>query len=40
MDKRVAWVAIIGVGQVGAAVAYTLILGSVADELLLVDIRT
>ncbi|EPS26545.1 hypothetical protein PDE_01482 [Penicillium oxalicum 114-2] len=39
MDKRISRIAIIGVGQVGAAVAYALILGSVADELLIVDIR-
>ncbi|KAK1244810.1 hypothetical protein MKX08_004439 [Trichoderma sp. CBMAI-0020] len=30
-------IAIVGVGQVGAAVAYALILGSIANELLLVD---
>lgn len=30
-------IAIIGVGDVGAATAYSLILGSVCDELLLVD---
>lgn len=30
-------IAIVGVGQVGAAAAYALILGSVATELLLVD---
>lgn len=30
-------IAIIGVGQVGAAAAYALILGSTANELLLVD---
>ncbi|KAF7712129.1 Uncharacterized protein PECH_004235 [Penicillium ucsense] len=39
MDKHISCVAIIGVGQVGAAVAYTLISGSVADELLIVDTR-
>jgi L-lactate dehydrogenase len=39
MDKQISRVAIIGVGQVGAAVAYALILGSIADELLIVDIR-
>jgi L-lactate dehydrogenase len=32
-------IALIGVGQVGSAAAYALILGSVADELLLVDIK-
>lgn len=32
-------IAIIGVGQVGGAAAYALILGSVASELLLVDIK-
>lgn len=32
-------IAIIGVGQVGAAAAYALILSSVAEELLLVDIK-
>lgn len=30
-------IAIVGVGQVGAAAAYALILGSIASELLLVD---
>ncbi|KAJ0281247.1 hypothetical protein COL922a_014439, partial [Colletotrichum nupharicola] len=39
MDRQISRVAIIGVGQVGAAVAYALILGSVTDELLIVDIR-
>jgi L-lactate dehydrogenase len=32
-------IAIVGVGQVGAAVAYAVILGSVACELLLVDVK-
>jgi L-lactate dehydrogenase len=32
-------IAVVGVGQVGAAVAYALILGSVACELLLVDVK-
>ena len=32
-------IAIVGVGQVGAATAYALILGSVVNELLLVDIK-
>ncbi|RDW93839.1 lactate/malate dehydrogenase family protein [Aspergillus mulundensis] len=32
-------IAIVGVGQVGGAVAYALILGSVASELLLVDVK-
>lgn len=32
-------VAIIGVGQVGVAAAYALMLESVADELLLVDVK-
>ena len=32
-------VAIVGVGQVGSAAAYALILGRVADELLLVDVK-
>jgi len=32
-------IAIVGVGQVGAAAAYALILGSVASELLLVDVK-
>ncbi|KAK4238365.1 lactate/ malate dehydrogenase [Achaetomium macrosporum] len=32
-------IAIVGVGQVGAATAYALILGSVASELLLVDVK-
>ncbi|KAL3484627.1 hypothetical protein BJX62DRAFT_243747 [Aspergillus germanicus] len=40
MQRQISRVAIIGAGQVGAAVAYALILGSVADEVLLVDIRT
>lgn len=39
MNNQVSRIAIVGVGQVGAAVAYALILGSVVDELLLVDIR-
>ncbi|KAL4744227.1 hypothetical protein BDW72DRAFT_189018 [Aspergillus terricola var. indicus] len=37
--KRASQIAIVGVGQVGAAAAYALVLGSIADELLLVDIR-
>jgi len=37
--KPISRIAIIGVGQVGGAAAYALILGSVASELLLVDIR-
>lgn len=32
-------IAIVGAGQVGGAVAYALILGSVARELLLVDVK-
>ncbi|KJR89281.1 uncharacterized protein SPSK_06569 [Sporothrix schenckii 1099-18] len=32
-------IAIVGVGQIGAAAAYALILGSVAGELLLVDVK-
>lgn len=32
-------IAIVGVGQVGAAAAYALILGNVASELLLVDVN-
>lgn len=32
-------IAIVGVGQVGSAAAYALILGSVATELLLVDVK-
>jgi L-lactate dehydrogenase len=32
-------IAIVGAGQVGGAVAYALILGSVACELLLVDVK-
>lgn len=32
-------VAIVGVGKVGAAVAHALILGSIVDEVLLVDIK-
>ncbi|XHG03013.1 hypothetical protein AWENTII_006335 [Aspergillus wentii] len=32
-------IGIIGVGQVGAAAAYALVLGSIADELLLVDVK-
>ncbi|OQD79312.1 hypothetical protein PENANT_c054G01741 [Penicillium antarcticum] len=38
--KAITRIAIIGVGQVGAAAAYALILSSVASELLLVDIKT
>ncbi|EAA58351.1 hypothetical protein AN5842.2 [Aspergillus nidulans FGSC A4] len=37
--KRASRIAIVGVGQVGAAAAYALVLGSIADELLLVDTR-
>jgi L-lactate dehydrogenase len=37
--EPIARIAIIGVGQVGAAAAYALILGSVASELLLVDTK-
>ncbi|CAG8086701.1 unnamed protein product [Penicillium nalgiovense] len=37
--KAINRIAIIGVGQVGAAAAYALILSSVATELLLVDIK-
>lgn len=33
-------IAIIGVGQVGTAAAYAIILNSLASELLLVDIKT
>lgn len=33
-------IAIVGVGQVGGAAAYALIMASVARELLLVDIKT
>lgn len=32
-------IAIVGVGQVGAAVAYALILSGVASDLLLVDVK-
>jgi L-lactate dehydrogenase len=32
-------VAIVGVGKVGAAVAHALILGSIVDEILLVDVK-
>ncbi|KKK22771.1 hypothetical protein ARAM_003911 [Aspergillus rambellii] len=38
--KPISRIAIIGVGQVGAAAAYALILGSVANELLLVDVKS
>ncbi|CEO60966.1 hypothetical protein PMG11_05398 [Penicillium brasilianum] len=38
--KPISRIAIIGVGQVGAAAAYAIILHSLASELLLVDIRT
>jgi malate/lactate dehydrogenase len=37
--KLISQIAIIGVGQVGAAAAYALILQSVARELLLVDVK-
>ncbi|KAL5344864.1 hypothetical protein ACLOAV_010261 [Pseudogymnoascus australis] len=37
--KPIFRIAIVGVGQVGAAAAYALILGSVASELLLVDVK-
>jgi L-lactate dehydrogenase len=37
--KAITRIAIIGVGQVGAAAAYALILSSIASELLLVDIK-
>ncbi|KAL2821160.1 lactate dehydrogenase/glycoside hydrolase [Aspergillus granulosus] len=37
--NSVSRIAVVGVGQVGGAVAYALILGSVAKELLLVDIK-
>lgn len=39
-SKPISRIAIVGVGQVGAAAAYALILGSVANELLLVDVKT
>ncbi|BDD60263.1 hypothetical protein MPDQ_006181 [Monascus purpureus] len=38
--KPASRVAIVGVGQVGAAAAYALVLGSVTSELLLVDMKT
>jgi L-lactate dehydrogenase len=38
-NKPFSRIAIVGVGQVGAAAAYALILGSVASELLLVDVK-
>lgn len=37
--KPVFRIAIVGVGQVGGAAAYALVLGSIASELLLVDIK-
>ncbi len=37
--KPISRIGIVGVGQVGGAVAYALILGSVARELLLVDTK-
>jgi L-lactate dehydrogenase len=37
--KLTSSIAIVGVGDVGAAAAYALILGSVAGELLLVDVK-
>ncbi|KAJ6028030.1 hypothetical protein N7540_003606 [Penicillium herquei] len=37
--KPVSKIAIIGVGQVGAAAAYALILGNITSEILLVDIK-
>jgi L-lactate dehydrogenase len=39
-DKAGSRIAIIGVGQVGGAVAFALTLASTASELLLVDINT
>ena len=39
-ERPVRSIAIIGVGQVGAAAAYALILGSVASDLFLVDNRS
>ncbi|KAL4781552.1 hypothetical protein BJX76DRAFT_335034 [Aspergillus varians] len=39
MDQPMRQIAIVGVGQVGAAAAYALILASVASEILLVDIK-
>jgi L-lactate dehydrogenase len=38
--KSISRIAIIGVGQVGAAAAYALILNTVVNELLLVDVKT
>jgi len=37
--KPTARIAIVGVGQVGGAAAYALILGSIANELLLIDVE-
>lgn len=37
-SKSVARIAVVGVGQVGGAAAYALVLASVASELLLVDV--
>ena len=37
--KPIFRIAVVGVGQVGAAAAYALILGSIASELLLVDVK-
>jgi L-lactate dehydrogenase len=38
-NKPISRIAVVGVGQVGAAAAYALILGSIANELLLVDVK-
>ena len=38
-SKPISRVAIVGVGQVGASAAYALILGSITNELLLVDVK-
>ena len=37
--KPTSRIAIVGAGQVGGAVAYALILGSIVCELLLVDVK-
>lgn len=37
--KPISRIAIVGAGQVGAAAAYALVLGSVASEVLLVDLK-
>lgn len=39
MVSTISQIAIVGVGKVGAAVAHALVLGSIVDEVLLVDVK-